>query len=71
MKNSEIVIEGMSCNHCIMAVRKELGKISGLEIVDVQTGSAKVKYNEDEVPANKLKDAVEEAGFVFVHEKGI
>ncbi len=66
MKSHELVIEGMSCNHCVMHVKKELAKISGLVIEDVQIGKARVQYDEASVTQQNLAQAVQEAGYRLV-----
>ncbi len=66
MKSHELTIEGMSCNHCVMHVRKELSKISGIVIEDVQIGKARVQYDEAKVTTQNLADAVEHAGYKLV-----
>jgi len=40
---TKIAIEGMSCQHCVMAVKKALGGIPGILENNVQFGSASVK----------------------------
>ena len=67
MTSAEIKIDGMSCNHCVMAVKKELSKI-GLENFDVQIGSAKVNYDETKIQKVKIENAIEEAGYKVVKE---
>lgn len=62
MKRETIRIEGMSCNHCVMAVKKELGRLP-LKTLEVQIGSADVEYEEDKVKHDDLVKAVEEAGY--------
>jgi copper chaperone len=66
MKNEELKINGMTCNHCVMSVRKELSKLSGVEIRDVRIGSALVAYDEAKVSGARIRSAVEEAGFTVV-----
>ncbi len=66
MKSAELKIEGMSCGHCIMAVRKELGKLAGVEVDDVQIGSAKVRLDETTVALDQLNQAVSNAGYRVV-----
>ncbi len=66
MTTKEIKIEGMSCNHCVMAVKKELSKIENIKIQDVQIGSAKIEYDENSINENMLEAAVEEAGYKVV-----
>ena len=66
MKSHELTIEGMSCQHCVMHVRKELSKISGLVIEEVQIGKARVQYDDSKVSPKLLQDAVREAGYTLV-----
>ena len=63
MKTTELKIEGMTCHHCVMAIKKELSKIENLKVEDVQIGSAKVEYDETKVSEITLSDAIEEAGY--------
>ncbi|MCF6268334.1 MAG: cation transporter [Melioribacteraceae bacterium] len=57
-------IAGMSCNHCVMAVKTELSD-ANFNNFEVEVGSAKVEYEtpEDE---SKIATAIEEAGFKVV-----
>jgi copper chaperone len=66
MKNEELKINGMTCNHCVMTVRKELAKLSGVEVRDVRIGSALVAYDEAKVSGAQLRTAIEEAGYTVV-----
>ena len=66
MKSQELRIEGMSCGHCVMSVKKELGKLQNVEIVDVQIGKARVRYDETKVDRQDLARAIEEAGYRLV-----
>jgi len=65
MKNEELKISGMTCNHCVMSLKKELAKLPGLEVKDVRIGSALVAYDESKITGALLKSAVEEAGFTL------
>jgi copper chaperone len=65
MKSHELMIQGMSCAHCVMHVKQALDTVDGLEIEDVQIGKARVWY-EDEKIANVLSEKVEEAGYKVV-----
>lgn len=62
MKNEVIKIEGMSCNHCVMTVRKNLSKLD-LNVKDVKIGSAEIEYDENKVNYTQIKDAIEDAGY--------
>ena len=66
MKTQELTIEGMSCGHCIMHVKKELSKLNGLTIENVEIGKARVHYDEAKVTPDQLTKAIEEAGYKLV-----
>jgi copper chaperone len=55
-------IEGMSCNHCVMAVEKELEKLE-LVTKSVEIGLVKVEFNPEQVNEEQIVDAIKEAGF--------
>ena len=59
----DIKIEGMNCGHCVMAVKKEISKLPGIENLDVQIGSAVVEVSENTASREQLLAAIEEAGF--------
>ena len=65
MKKEEVKIDGMSCGHCVMAVRKELSRLP-LKIKDVSIGSAKVEYDEAKVTNDEIRRAVANAGYLVV-----
>jgi copper chaperone len=56
-------IEGMTCPHCVMSVRRELAKVPGVQVKDVQIGTAVVAYEELKVSPEHLRAAIEEAGY--------
>ncbi len=64
MKSEKLLIAGMSCQHCVMAVKKELSKLD-LKIKDVQIGWAEIEYDEEKLSHAQLEEAVEEAGYVL------
>lgn len=66
MKTQELKIEGMSCGHCVMSVKKELGKLAGVVVDDVQVGKAKIHYDESTVTEQALAQAIDEAGYKLV-----
>lgn len=67
MAEAKLNIEGMSCQHCVMAVRKALGAVAGVESTDVEIGNAVVKYDEGKASRKDLEAAVEKAGFSVKH----
>ena len=65
MKSSELTIKGMSCQHCVMSLREELDKIEKLDILDVQIGVARIKYEPEQIADEQIHAAVSAAGFVL------
>ena len=61
MKTQTLTIEGMSCGHCVMHVKKELSKVSTVK--DVQIGTALVEMDETTTTQDDLKKAVSTAGY--------
>jgi copper chaperone len=66
MKTQELKIEGMSCGHCVMSVKKELSKLAGVVVEDVQIGKAKIRYDETKISNQMIKDTIDEAGYKLV-----
>ena len=67
MEDRTIEIRGMSCSHCVMAVRKELERISGLTVRDVRIGTALVSFDPAAIPLARIEAAITGAGFTVVH----
>jgi copper chaperone len=66
MKTEELQIKGMSCGHCVMAVKKELGKMPNVSVEEVSVGKARVQFDEAKVNPADFARAIDEAGFVLV-----
>lgn len=65
INNESYKVEGMSCNHCKMAVEKEVGALPGMlsAVVDLGEKSLKVEYDGAKTNPESIRKAVEEAGF--------
>ena len=57
------IISGMSCGHCVRAVREALERIEGVEVEAVEIGAARVRYDADATPRARIAEAVEEEGY--------
>jgi len=64
----EIMVEGMTCNHCKMAVEGALNKLSGVQQAEVDLAGKKVtvSYNDSEVSFEQMKEAIEKQGYDVV-----
>lgn len=60
-------VTGMTCGHCVNAVRTEVGKLPGVVAVEVDLDTAAVAVTSDEpVSEDAVRAAVEEAGYQLV-----
>jgi copper chaperone len=55
----------MSCGHCKTAIEGELNKLSGVENsnANLEEGTVKVSYEEGRASEERLKGAIEDAGY--------
>jgi copper chaperone len=60
-----IKIDGMSCMHCVMGVKKEIQKLD-VQNLEVKVGEASVEFDEKKVSEEKIKQAIVEAGYIVV-----
>ncbi len=66
MTEITLKIEGMTCQHCVMAVKKAVDGISGVSSSDVEVGSAKVTYDESGTDRESIVSAIQTAGYKIV-----
>lgn len=60
-------VAGMSCQHCVDTVTAEVGRIFGVDQVDVDLpGGAVTVTSQGDLDVNELRVAVDEAGFDLV-----
>jgi copper chaperone len=64
-----LTIEGMTCEHCVRAVERRLRGTPGIEVENVQIGSADVKYNADAMTIDEIADAIADEGYTAFVEK--
>lgn len=67
MKESQFDISGMSCQHCVKAVEKELSMLD-VDYYEVEIGMAKIEYDETKVKVSDIEQAINDAGFKLVSE---
>jgi copper ion binding protein len=61
------VVKGMTCGHCVAAVRGEVSKLPNVESVDVDLDSGAVTVRSDgPVEVEDIAAAVDEAGYELV-----
>ncbi|MGA3174712.1 MAG: cation transporter [Syntrophorhabdales bacterium] len=63
MTEAKLEIEGMSCQHCVMRVKKAVDQLPGVSKADVGVGTASITYDESKIKKEDLEQAVEKAGY--------
>lgn len=63
MKTLEMTIDGMSCGHCVMAIKKALSKVPGVSVQSVDIGRAVLTIEAGFAGEQALTEAVAEAGY--------
>lgn len=66
---AELLVDGLTCKHCVASVEEEVSEVEGVTTVDVDLksgGTSKVTVVSTE-PLNEdaVRDAIVEAGFVL------
>lgn len=57
-------VTGMSCQHCIDAVTAEMGRINGVDQIDVDLAAGAVTVtSKDPLELADVRSAIDEAGF--------
>ena len=64
MSRLNLTIEGMSCTHCVAAVKGALASLPGVEIEDVSIGAATLTYDPARTSVDAIVDAVNDEGYV-------
>jgi copper chaperone CopZ len=58
-----LVVEGMSCGHCKVAITDEVTQVSGVESVDVDLDTKLVHVRGTNVDESAVVGAIDEAGY--------
>lgn len=70
MATTTINVSGLTCNHCVNAVKDEVGAIDGVQSVNVELveGGISPVTIESTTPLAEadLNDAIDEAGYTIV-----
>lgn len=64
-----ILIEGMACNHCVMAVKNALKKVEGVKTVNVDLGNDVAIVEGDNLDDELLKEAILDVGYSVIKIK--
>jgi copper ion binding protein len=64
---SAIKVKGMSCQHCVMSVKKALGQLEGIENVEIDLARGEVRFdNQKEIASSRIEKAISDAGYQVI-----
>ncbi len=63
MHEREVRIEGMSCQHCVLAVQKALNRVPGITLQVVRIGAVVYSAPDTERVLEQVRAAITEAGY--------
>lgn len=63
MKDLHIEIVGMTCDHCVRAVKNRLSATPGVSVRAVAVGSADIQLDEARTSMADVQDAISDEGY--------
>lgn len=69
MTTQTLEIGGMTCGHCLRSVKQALDGLTGVTLDEVRIGKAVVTFDETQVSADAIAEAVRDAGYEVLSAK--
>lgn len=65
MENLTLDVKGMSCGGCVNSVKRAVGALDGVALVEVflDTGKVNVQYDPQRTRPEQVKAAIRDAGY--------
>jgi len=64
---SILKVKGMSCQHCVMSVKKALGQLEGVQNIEVDLQKGEVRFENTKTMAlSQIEKAIKEAGYEVI-----
>jgi copper chaperone len=63
MQSLKLKIEGMSCEHCVRAVKGRLTATPGVAVDEVEIGSARLRYDPTKTSIDEIEEAIADEGY--------
>lgn len=66
MATASYTVTGMTCSHCVNAVKEEVSELDGVHDLQVDLDSGALTFESDQdIPRDKVAEAVDEAGYTL------
>ena len=69
MTKLNLKISGMTCGHCVQAVRRALESVPGVSVNEVGIGVADITFDESTTTAEQVQEAVADEGYAVTDAK--
>lgn len=66
MERISMKIDGMTCGHCVAAVKSALDGVDGVEVERVAVGTATVAFDPARTSTEAIAQAIEDEGYSVV-----
>lgn len=68
MEKTTLNVQGMSCGHCVKAIEGSVGKLEGVNSVevDLQGNKVNVEYDTNQLTIEKIKETIDDQGYDVV-----
>jgi len=63
MRDLHIEIVGMTCEHCVRAVRNRLSSTPGVAVKDVKVGAVDLQIDDTRTNMDEIEDAISDEGY--------
>lgn len=63
MREITLNIDGMSCQHCVMRVKKAVDGLEGVSESSVDVGSARIVFDDSRIQQADIESAILKAGY--------
>lgn len=63
MQPLSLQIDGMTCGHCVAAVKQALADVPGVQVQNVVIGRATVSYDPATTTTTAITEAIADAGY--------
>jgi copper chaperone len=63
MRDLHIEIVGMTCDHCVRAVKNRLSATPGVNVKDVKVGTADITLDDEKASMSDVEDAISDEGY--------
>jgi copper chaperone len=69
MERVSLKIDGMSCDHCVLAVTRAVQGLDGVEAERVEIGSARLRYDPARNGVEEIVRAIEDEGYAVSEQE--